>query len=68
MTVISRVKQTYATLKGADATIKNYALHHPDPHVKEVFNESHRKMKSIVMELEGRIGEIEKEEPQFKGF
>ncbi len=68
MTVASRVKQTHASLKGAEATMKNYALHHPDQDVKELFNECHNKMKKIVIEMEKRIKEIENEEPQFKGF
>jgi len=68
MTVASRVKTTVASLKSAEATIKNYALYHPDPNVKEVFNNCHRRMKVMSDEMEKRLKEIELEEPQFKGF
>jgi len=68
MTVASRVKQTVASLKSAEATIKNYALYHPDPNVKGVFENCHKNMKIMMDDMEKRLAQIEIEEPQFKGF
>lgn len=68
MTVASQVKQTYAALKGARATIELYGLHHPDRRVKELFISCHEEIENIAKQLEKRVGQIEREEPQFKGF
>lgn len=68
MTVASQIKQTLASLKGAEATIKTYAAHHPDPLTKEEFKTCEQKIKTIIGDVEKRIQQIEYEEPQFKGF
>jgi hypothetical protein len=68
MTVASQIKQTLASLKGAEATIKTYAIHHPDQVTKGEFLSCEQKMKSIISDLEKRIQQIEYEEPQFKGL
>jgi hypothetical protein len=68
MTVASQIKQTLASLKGAEATIKTYAYHHPDPVTKGEFKTCEQKINTIIGDLEKRIQEIEYEEPQFKGY
>ncbi|GAB6087727.1 DUF1657 domain-containing protein [Alkaliphilus crotonatoxidans] len=68
MTVASQVKQTYASLKGACATIKMYGEYHPDPEIKALFSDCHEKLERITRQVEKRVGQIEREEPQFKGF
>lgn len=68
MTVASKLKQTLATLKGAEALIGQYASYHPDPQVKSDFHQCKNQLQEIVQGLETRVKEIEFEEPQFKGF
>jgi hypothetical protein len=68
MTVASQIKQTLASLKGAEATIKTYAAHHPDPDTKKEFKTCEQKIKTMIGNLEYRIQQIEFEEPQFKGY
>jgi hypothetical protein len=68
MTVASQIKQTLASLKGAESTIKTYAAHHPDPVSKEEFKTCEQKIKIIIGDIERRIQQIEYEEPQFKGY
>jgi hypothetical protein len=67
MTVASQVKQTLASLKGVEATIETYALHHPDQETKEEFRQCKDNVKKIVDELEKRVGQMELEEPQYMG-
>lgn len=68
MTVASQVKQTHASLKGACATIALYSQHHPDPKIKELFLSCHEELDRITQQVGKRVGQIEREEPQFKGF
>lgn len=68
MTVASQLKQTIASLQGAAASISTYAEHHPDEEVKELFRSCQREIESILQELNQRLGQIEYEEPQFKGY
>ena len=56
MTAISKVKQTLATLKGAESTLEMYSLQERDKEINK-----------IKTDLEKRIGVMEFEEPQYKG-
>lgn len=68
MTVASKIKQTLASIRGAQALIKQYAAYHPDENVKEDFLQSGNQIEQIIQDLEQRVKEIEFEEPQFKGY
>lgn len=68
MTVASQIKQTLAALKGAEATINTYALHHPNLVTKNEFLACEDKINQMIKGLETRIQEIEFEEPQYKGY
>lgn len=67
MTVISKVKQTLATLKGAQATLEMYSLQERDKESKAIYNEASKEINKITTDLEKRIGFMEFEEPQYKG-
>lgn len=67
MTAISKVKQTLATLKGVDSTIKMYSLQECDKEAKDVYKEACEEIHNIRKDLEKRIGAMEFEEPQYKG-
>lgn len=68
MTVISKVKQTLATLKGVKGTLDVYAAQTNDKETREVFSEAVNISGDIIEDLETRIQKLEFEEPQYKGY
>lgn len=67
MTAISKVKQTLATLKGAEATLRMYSLQERDKKSKAIYKQTSEEINKIKTDLEKRIGSMEFEEPQYKG-
>ena len=67
MTVGSKVKQTHATLKGIESTLKIYMLQSNDDEVILVFKDALKTTESVLKDLEDRLKEIIFEEPQYKG-
>lgn len=67
MTAISKVKQTLATLKGAETTLKMYHFQERDKAAKDAFNNAFNEISKIKIDLENRVGIMEFEEPQYKG-
>lgn len=67
MTAISKVKQTLATLKGAEATLRMYSLQDRDKKSRAAYNQTSEEIRKISTDLEKRIGTMEFEEPQYKG-
>ena len=59
MTVASQVKQTLATLKGNQGTLRLYALQTRDEETKLVFNEALETIGIIVNDLERRMQTLE---------
>lgn len=68
MTVASQVKQTLSGLKSAQASLESFALQTQNQQAKQMYTNLAQQTKSIVDSLEPRSQEIEKEEPQYKGF
>ena len=68
MTVASQVKQTLAGLKSAQASLESYALQTQNQQAKQLYTSAAQQAKVIVDSLEPRIGQIEQQEPQYKGF
>jgi len=68
MTVASQVKQTLAGLKSAQASLESYALQTQNQQAKQLYTSAAQQAKAIVDSLEPRIGQIEQQEPQYKGF
>ena len=68
MTVGSQVKQTLAGLKGAVASLEQFALQTQNQKAKQLYTDAATQTQSIVTTLEQRVQEIEQEEPQYKGF
>jgi len=66
MTVGSKVKQTHATLKGIESTLKLYSLQSNDEEVKIVFENALKTTEAVLRDLEDRLKEIIFEEPQYK--
>lgn len=68
MTVASQVKQTLASLKGAQASLETFALNTQNQQAKQLYTQAAEQTKSILSNLEQRVTELENEEPQYKGF
>ena len=67
MTVSSKIKQTLATLKGSEATLRIYSLQERDKEAKAIYAEAFEEISKIKIDLEKRVGALEFEEPQYKG-
>lgn len=67
MTAIAKVKQTLATLKGAEATLRTYSLQERDEDARTAFNTALEEINKVKIDLEKRVGTMEFEEPQYKG-
>ncbi|KAF0818487.1 MULTISPECIES: DUF1657 domain-containing protein [Bacillales] len=68
MTIASNVKQTLASLKGAEADLSSLALRTQDFESKRTLHETMMSVHEVVTDLKKRIGEMEREEFQYKGF
>lgn len=67
MTVASQIKQTLATLKGNQGTLRLYALQTRDEETKAVYKETLEAIGIIINDLERRVQTLEYQEPQYKG-
>lgn len=67
MTVASQVKQTLASLKGVQGTLRTYTAQSRDGETQSVYNSSLEITDLIIKDLEDRLKVLEYEEPQYKG-
>lgn len=68
MTVSAQVKQTLAGLKSAQANLEAYALQTQNQQAKQLYTNAAQQTQAIIDSLEPRIGQMESQEPQYKGF
>lgn len=68
MTVASQVKQTLSGLKSVQSSLETFALQTQNQQAKDLYTQAAQQTQSIVSSLESRVGELEQEEPQYKGF
>jgi hypothetical protein len=68
MTIASNVKQSLASLKGVEADLSRLALLTEDHESKRSIHETMMIVHEVVMDLKKRVGELEREELQYKGF
>lgn len=68
MTVVSDVKQCLASLKGVEASLSNLAERTQDNESKQTIHETMILVSEIVTDLKKRVGELENEEYQYKGY
>ncbi|MFZ5645836.1 MAG: DUF1657 domain-containing protein [Bacillota bacterium] len=68
MTIAGQVKQTVASLKGARATLETMASIEENRESRDILAKSAGHLDEIIGEMEKRVGVIEFEEPQYKGF
>jgi hypothetical protein len=67
MTIASNVKQTLSTIKGIEAQLSSLALNSLDEDSKKVFHETMLTMSDIKDDIQTRVYELERAEPQYKG-
>jgi len=67
VTVGAKVKQTLATLKGVESTLRVYSLQSSNEDEKEVYRSALNTTKEVIKDLENRLKVLEYEEPQYKG-
>jgi len=67
MTVASQVKQTLASLKGVQGTLRIYFTQTRDEETREVYKEALETTEEILNDLEKRVQVLEFQEPQYKG-
>lgn len=68
MTVASQVKQTLSSLKGIEATLNHLSIETKNEEARHAFHESCLVTRRAITEIEQRVGELERQEPQYKGF
>ncbi|PLR67634.1 DUF1657 domain-containing protein [Bacillus sp. UMB0893] len=68
MTIASEVKQCFANLKGIEADLSSLALRTQQNESKRTLHETMMIVHEISTDLKKRIGELEREESQYKGF
>jgi len=67
VTVASNVKQTLASLKGIESTLKVYSVQSRNNEEKTVYKEELQIVESVIRDIENRLKTLEFEEPQYKG-
>jgi hypothetical protein len=67
MTIASSVMQCLSNIKGIEAQLSSLALNSLDDGAKEIFHETMLTMVSVKKDLQTRMLELERLEPQYKG-
>ncbi len=68
MTVASQVKTCLSSLKSAQASLEQFAMETQNEEAKTLFTSAAEQTQQIVQQVEGRVTQLEQEEPQYKGF
>jgi len=68
VTVSQQVKTTVASLKTAQANLESFALATQNKQAKQMYTQAAQTTQTLVDGLQQRVGQIEKEEPSYKGF
>lgn len=68
MTVGSQVKQCLSNVKSIEASLSGLAITSQDEETKRLFHEMMMVMNEVKTDLKLRVGELEREEFQYKGF
>ncbi|ASB88909.1 DUF1657 domain-containing protein [Bacillus sonorensis] len=68
MTIGAQVKQCLASLKSIEAGLSALALKSRDEEAKRLFHETMMVSEEVMSDLKKRVGELEREEYQYKGF
>lgn len=66
MTIGEKMHQTLASLEGAAANLKTFALDTQDKNTQQMYNDISGQLDNICSALKGRVNYIEDQEPQYK--
>lgn len=66
MTVITNLKQTVAGLKSAQASLEGFTLDTDNQQAKQLYQSTSQQTQLVIDQLNTRLQEVEKEEPQYK--
>ncbi|NWQ41997.1 DUF1657 domain-containing protein [Bacillus sp. EB106-08-02-XG196] len=67
MTIAASVKQCLANMKGIEAQLSSLALNSNDKSAQEVFHDTMITITCVKKDLQTRVLELERLEPQYKG-
>ncbi|MEH7077019.1 DUF1657 domain-containing protein [Neobacillus drentensis] len=67
MTIASNVKQCLSTIKGIEAQLSSFALNSIDTGAQAIFHEASLTIGEVKKDLQYRVLELERHEPQYKG-
>jgi hypothetical protein len=67
MTIAASVKQCLANMKGIEAQLSSLALNSIDKDAQEAFHDTMITIASVKKDLQTRVLELERLEPQYKG-
>lgn len=65
MTVATQIQQVLASLKSAQASLESFALETENPQAKQLFQNAAQQTQVIVDNVNGRLMQIQEEEPQY---
>lgn len=68
MTIANKMHMTLASLEGATANMKTFALETEDKTAKQMFAQYSQQLESICQGMSSRCNYIEQQEPQYKVF
>ncbi|WP_138415165.1 DUF1657 domain-containing protein [Aquibacillus sediminis] len=68
MTVDSQVKQSLASVKSIQSSISSLTARSQDKQAIEIFQQALPILDEIKNDLQQRVGQLEHEEEQYKGF
>ncbi|MGE5416242.1 MAG: DUF1657 domain-containing protein [Acidobacteriota bacterium] len=68
MTIAAQVKQTTASLRGAQATLEMMASLEKNPDTSRILHHNAERINEVALLMENRIRALEYEEPSYKGF
>jgi copper chaperone CopZ len=67
VTIASNVKQCLSTIKGIEAQLSSLALNSLDEEAKVIFHETTLTISEVKKDLQYRVLELVRQEPQYKG-
>ncbi|MDR6122903.1 copper chaperone CopZ [Bacillus sp. SLBN-46] len=67
MTIASNVKQCLSTIKGIEAQLSSMALNSLDKEAQVIFHDATLTIEEIKKDLQYRVLELERMEPQYSG-
>ncbi|WP_226034540.1 DUF1657 domain-containing protein [Aquibacillus saliphilus] len=68
MTIGSQVKTSLSSIKSLQSSLSSLSMRSQNEEAKRVFHETMMIMDEVCIDLQKRVGELEREEEQYKGF